>query len=402
MEAQIEAMMDQVSDRRRLLVPTAIVAVLVVAIAIAAFMMKGGSGGDGDGEKAAMASAAAEGGEKDGEKGEGEEKEKPPVPVNVELASVGSISSYLTSTANLVAEQQVDLVSEVEGRITHLGVEEGDVVSRGQVLATLNRDDAQILYNKARVRAANALAAFERARELHQTGLMSGSDFDAKMLEKRVADEELAEAQYRLSKTSIRAPFSGVVTSRQIVAGQHVRPGEKLFSITDSDPLIARIYLPERDVVNLRESQEVRLTLRADQKITFDARIRQISPVVDVATGTVKLTIEAVRPPETVRPGAFVSVDITKETREKAIVIPREAVIRELAEAHVFVVDGNVARKRVVELGVEESAKVEAVSGLAPGDRVITAGQGGLRDGAPIKVLDRVASAVTHELVPLR
>lgn len=402
MEAQLEATMDHPNDRRRLLLPTLVVALLVIAIAIAAFMMKGG-GGDGQGpEAAAMAAAAGADGKDEGDEGEEGEKEKAPVPVSVEAAAVAPISSYLSSTANLVAEQQVDLVAELEGRITHLGVEEGDVVAKGAVLATLNRDDAQIVYNKARVRAANAVAVFERAKDLHNTGLMSRSDFDARELEKRVAEEELAEAEYRLSKTSIRAPFGGLVTSRQIVAGQHVRPGEKLFSITDVDPLIARIYLPERDVVGLRESQDVRLTMRANESVVFAGRIRQISPVVDVATGTVKLTIEAVRVPDAVRPGAFVTVDITRETRENAIVIPREAVIRELAEAHVFVADGGVARKRVVELGLEQETHVEATRGLAAGDRVIVAGQGGLRDGSPIKVLDTVASLGERKLVPLR
>ena len=400
MEAELEATMEPTTDRRRLLVPTVVVALLVIGIAIAAFLMKGGGSGDGKGGAASAGVAAAAGA--DGEGKEGEEKEKTPVPVSVELATIAPISSFLSSTANLVAEQQVDLVAELEGRITGLHVEEGTVVARGALLATLNRDDAQILYNKARVRAANARAVFERTKDLHDKGLMSRSDYDAKELERRVADEELAEAEYRLSKTSIRAPFGGLVTSRDIVGGQHVRPGDKLFTITDFDPLIARIYLPERDVTGLAENQTVRMTMRAAEGVVFQGRIRQISPVVDVATGTVKLTIEAVQPPPAVRPGAFVSVDITRETRPSAIVIPREAVIRELAEAHVFVADGNVARKRVVELGLEESTRVEAVTGLAAGDKVIVAGQGGLRDGAPIRILEKVAQLEDRKLVPLR
>lgn len=389
MEAHIEGTMDEAVSRHRLLVPTLIVATLVIAIGAAAFMMRGGGTGSEDGKGAAMAAAGAAG----GKNGDGEEKEKAPVPVNIEAVAVDSISSYLTATANLVAEQQVDLVAESEGRVTQLNVEEGDTVSRGAVLATLNRDDAQIVVNKAKVRAANARAVFERARDMFEQGLMSRSDFDVRDLEKRVADEELAEAQYRLAKTVIRSPFSGRVTARQIVAGQHVRPGDKLFTVTDFDPLVARIYLPERDVVGLSEGQPVRLTMRAAEGVVFQGRIRQISPVVDSSTGTVKLTIESSNTPAAVRPGAFVAVDITKETRPRALVIPREAVIRELSEAHVFVVEGDVARKRIVQLGIEESTRVEAREGLAAGDRVIVAGQGGLRDGSPVKVLDVVARA---------
>lgn len=378
--------MDAAADRRRFVVPTAVVGILVVAIAVAAFVMRGGDGGgDGKGKGGAQMAAAAAGAGAGSEAGE--DKKKAPVPVNVEPASVAEISSYISATANLIAEQQVDLVAETEGRVTSLSVEEGDFVRQGAVLATLNRDDAQIALNKAKVRAANAKAAFDRATDLHDRGLLSRSDFDVRQLEKRVADEELAEAQYRISKATIRAPFSGRVTSREIVPGKHVRPGEKLFTIVDTDPLIAKIYLPERDVVGLRQNQNVRMSLRAAEGVVFTGTIRQISPVVDVATGTVKLTIEAQRTPEAVRPGAFVAIDITREKRDGVIVVPRGAVIRELAEAHVFVVENDVAHRRTVRVGLEEAGRVEAISGLAAGDRVVTAGQGALRDGTPVKVI---------------
>lgn len=385
--------MDVAADRRRLVVPTVVAGILVLIIAVAAFMMRDGDGGGEGKGKGGEQMAAAAAAEAKAESGGEKDSKKAPVPVSVEQAAVAEISSYISATANLVAEQQVDLVAEAEGRVTTLVVEEGDFVRKGAVLATLNRDDAQISLNKARVRAANAKAAFDRAHDLHERGLLSRSDFDVRELEKRVADEELAEAEYRISKATVRAPFAGRVTSRDIVLGKHVRPGEKLFTIVDVDPLIARIYLPERDVVGLQEKQKVRLTLRAAESVAFEGRIRQISPVVDVATGTVKLTIEAEKAPEQVRPGAFVAVHVTREKRASAVVVPRDAVIRELSEAHVFVVDGEVAHRRKITLGLEEGGRVEAVSGLKAGDRVVTAGQGALRDGAAVKVMDAPAVA---------
>jgi membrane fusion protein (multidrug efflux system) len=260
-------------------------------------------------------------------------------------------------------------------------------VQQGQTLASLARGDAEMLREKARVRAANARVAFARAKDMHEKELMARGDYDKVVMEKEVAEQELAEAEWRLGKTNIRAPFTGRVTERMINQGQHLRPGDVLFTLTDYDPLIARIFLPERDVLALQTGREVRLTLRASSEVAFRGRIRQISPVVDTSTGTVKVTIEAVNPPAVVRPGAFVTVDIVRETKAKAVRLPREAVIRELREAHVFVADGNVARRREVTLGIEEGDFVEAVSGIRPGDKVIIAGQGALRDGSPIKVL---------------
>ena len=382
MEARMEVPVESGFDWKRLLVPTAIVAVVLALAGGGFYMFKSKNSSDPAGKASAAAAAAKD---KDGKK-DGKD-EKAPVPVSVASVTAAPISSYIGATANIVAENEVKIVAEADGRVERLLVEEGDFVRQGATLAVLNRGDAQMLRDKARVRASNSRIAFNRAKDLNAKQLMAQGDFEKIVMEKEVADAELAEAEWRLSKTTIRAPFTGRVTNRIINAGQHVRPGEPLFTLTDFDPLIARIFLPERDVISLKEGREVQMTLRAASDIVFRGRIRQISPVVDTATGTVKVTVEAVQPPAAVRPGAFVTVNIIRETRQSAIKVPREAVIRELRDAHVFVAHNGIAKRRDVTLGIEEGAYVEAVNGLKAGEQVIIAGQGALKDGSPVKVL---------------
>jgi RND family efflux transporter MFP subunit len=313
----------------------------------------------------------------------------------VAAVTTGSVSSYLTSTANIVPDNEVEVLAEAEGRVFRLAAEEGDAVAKGQVLAALDRGDHEIAHNKAKLKAQNARLAYSRGEKMVRESLISQEAFDKMTMDNEVARQELAEAEYRLAKTSIRAPFAGRITLRGVEPGQHVRPGDKLFTIADFEPLVARIYLPEKDVLGLKVGQEARLGLKAADSVRFTGRIRQVSPVVDAATGTVKVTIEAVRPPATVRPGGFVTVDIVRETRAKAILVPRQAVLRELGSAHVFVARNGKAEKRAVELGLEEGDNVEAVSGLAVGDQVIVAGQGSLKSGAAVKVLAAGAPAAT-------
>jgi membrane fusion protein (multidrug efflux system) len=364
-------------------IPSVVVGVLIVLLS-AGIIFKNKK--DSARNAAVAAGGAAAAGKGNGKNGD---KPKTPVPVSVVAVRLAPVSSYITSTANLVADNEVKIVAESEGRIAQLLVEEGQFVQAGQALASLVRDDAEIALNKARVRSNNARAAHRRASEMQTANLISAGDFDKTKMENDVAVQELAEAQWRLGKTLIRAPFAGRVTERVVTRGQHLNPGDTLFTITDFDPLIARIYLPERDVVALDEGRQVRITMKADERIVFMGRVRQISPVVDTATGTVKVTIEGINPPAAARPGAFVNIAITRETRSKAVVVPREAVVRELREAHVFVTDGKVARKRGVALGLEEGDLVETTAGLKPGERVIVAGQGGLKDGSPVKVLEK-------------
>ncbi len=319
-------------------------------------------------------------------------QEKKAVPVSVAPIRTASISAYLTSTANLVAENEVKVLAESEGRIVDLLVEEGDRVARGQALATLVREEAQIALKKAQLRATNARIGHERAERLAAQSLVSQEEYDRLSLEKDVAQQELAEARWKLEKKTIRAPFSGRITDRAGRLGQHVNPDEPLFTVTDFELLIARVYLPEKDVIGLEEGRGVRITLKANPLTVFAGRIRQISPVVDTATGTVKVTIEAVKPPAGIRPGAFVSIDIERERRSRATVVPREAIIRELQQVYVFVARDGVAERRPVTLGLEDGGRIEVLSGLSPGELVITSGHGALKDGSPVKVVPGAAA----------
>jgi RND family efflux transporter MFP subunit len=318
---------------------------------------------------------------------EPEEDEEVAVPVEVAEVTTGAITSYISATANLVAENQVKVLSEAEGRVERLLVEEGDLVTKGQVLAVLVQDEAKITLSKVELKASNAKAALERAKGTHDQGLISAEAFDKLEMEYAVARQEVAEAEWLLAKTVIRAPFSACVTERFITQGQHLRPGDELFTVADYDPMVARIYLPESDVIELEEGREVRIALAANADLIFTGRIRQIAPVVDTATGTVKVTVEAVKPPAGVRPGAFVSIGIVREQHPAALLLPRESVIRELRAAHVFVSEDGTAVKKAVELGLEEGDLVEVISGVAEGDNVVVAGQGALDDGQKIKTL---------------
>ena len=326
-------------------------------------------------------------GEEPGENADGDDEGDAPIPVEVIGVASGSVSTYITATANLIPEEEVQVLAEAEGRVTRLLVEEGDHVAAGQLLASLLRDEAEILHNKAQLKAANAEMAYERAERMHGEKLIAQEEYDKTTMDHRIAQQELAEADWMLEKTEIRAPFAGRLTKRNINLGQHVRPGDELFVVTDFDPLISRIYLPEKDVLPLKEGRQVDITLKADESVRFRGHIRQISPVVDTATGTVKVTVAAIDPPAVVRPGGFVTIDIVRSTHANTMLLPRDAVIRELKRAHVFVVRDNVAEKRNVTLGLEEKDKLEILDGVIAGELVVVAGQGGLKDGSRIKIL---------------
>ncbi|HEY3177077.1 MAG TPA: efflux RND transporter periplasmic adaptor subunit [Candidatus Polarisedimenticolia bacterium] len=362
---------------------------LVAAIAASVFIFRGSGPAPGSPSQADSAAGGSVELASTGSGGDGKEngEKKTPIPVSVAGIGTGKVSSYISSTANLVSENEVKVLAETEGRVAELLVEEGARVARGQVLAALAREDEEITFNKAQLKSSNAKLAHERAVKALAEDLLSRESYDKVTMDNDLAQQELAEAKWRLDKTVIRAPFDGHVTAREIRVGQHIRPGDHVFTVADFDPLIARIYLPEKEILGLSEGRDVRITLKADESMKFGGRIRQISPVVDTGTGTVKVTVEATAPPSAVRPGAFVTIDVVRETHPRALLVPREAVIRELQDSYVFVANGEVAQKRSVSLGLEEGGVIEALAGLSAGDKVIVAGQGGLKDSSPIKII---------------
>jgi membrane fusion protein, multidrug efflux system len=362
------------SRRRRWVVRAAVGVLLVAALAAAGLKARGLLG------PSRVEASSAPDAKKD------EKKEKEPAAVAVQAATLGAISAYTAATANLVAEDEVKVVAETEGKVHRVMVEEGDLVARGQVLVQIDPADATLAVQKAQIALQNTGIGLTRGEGLSKANLISAQELDKLRFERDLAAHELEDARHRLRKTTVAAAFGGRITVRKVQNGQQVKPGDELFTLADFDPLVARIFLPEREVLDLAVGQPVRLALRAREETRFAGRIRQISPVVDTASGTVKVTVEAVRPPASVRPGAFVSVEVLRETRANAVLVPRPAVIRELQETFVFVAEGKVARKRAVSVGIEEGDHLEIRTGLKAGEQVITAGQGALKDQAPIAV----------------
>ncbi len=333
--------------------------------------------------------AASAGEEKAGK--DPDEKKKEPANVAVESVAEGSISAYIAATANLVAEADVQIVAETEGKATRLHVEEGDQVKKGQKLLQVDPADLQLEVEKAELALRNATIYQERGEKMAGDKLISTEELDKLRYDRDVALHELGQAKHKLAKTVVRSPFDGTITVREVREGRNVKSGDPLFSVADFDPLVARVFLPEREVIDLREGQAAQLRLKARSDVRFKGRIRQISPIVDTASGTVKVTVEAVDPPASVRPGAFVSVGIVHQTRAAALLIPRTAVVRELQETFVFVAEDGKAQRRVVELGLQEDDRFEVIGGLAAGDQVVVSGQGALKNDAAIKIIDAQA-----------
>jgi membrane fusion protein (multidrug efflux system) len=356
------------------------------------------------GDAADKADPAAGPGRRDKGKGKGKDAEVKPVPVELARAGTRGISAYYRAASVIEADRLVDLVARVQGRVRQVAVEEGQWVKQGQVLAELENDRERIQLDKAELTVADRARQLERSRGMLEQELVSRQEFDDLESAWRLAVAERDLAAIVLEETRLRAPFAGLVTERRIVAGQQLPAGFAAFSLGDFEPLRVRVHLPEDVARKVTAGQRVLVSPEGQevpgQPRQVEGTVERVSPVVDPATSTVRLTLLLDGAGADLRVGGFVKVRITTDRHHDALAIPKLALVEEGALTSVFVAEADTVRKVEIETGLHDETHVEILTGLEDGDCVVTMGQGGLRTGAPIRALNADAAGYAAAPAP--
>ncbi len=330
---------------------------------------------------------AAEESSDSGKDNKNEEPEIPPVPVELAFAEGKGISAYYRSASVVEADRLVDLVSRKAGQVQILNVEEGDHVQKGTVLAEVENHREKIMLRKAELQLEDSLRDLERNRGMRDGDLISQQEYGKAESAWKLAAAERDLARISLEETKIRAPFTGRITDRKIVLGQQINLSQTAFTLGDFSPLRVRVHLPEVIARKVVVGQRVLVSPEA-QSSDLEAIVQRISPVVDPATSTVRLTLLLDESNSDLSVGGFVKVRITTDQHHDALAIPKIALVEEGAMRSVFVAEADTVRKVEVITGLHDETHVEVLEGIFPGDFVVILGQGGLRTGAKIEALN--------------
>ncbi len=325
-------------------------------------------------------------GERGGHGSRGGEPKAAAVPVEVAAVSRRSVSAYLETNGVLEAENEVDIVARTSGPIVELAAEEGMRVKKGQLLARIDDEPHLAEVELATVALREAQRSYERANEAREANIISQADYDQALAAMESAQARLASSRILLGYTRISAPFDAVVVEREVKLAETVTGNQKLFRVSDFDPLLCPIQVPEKELSRLKLGQPAHLEVEAWSGERFGARVLRLSPVVDAESGTIKVTLE-VESRGKLSPGMFASVFLETDTHDDVLAIPKAALSLDSLGDTVYVAAGELAGRREVKLGYEEAEFVEVLSGLSESDRVVVVGQDGLSDGTPINVL---------------
>ncbi|NTW56799.1 MAG: efflux RND transporter periplasmic adaptor subunit [Chlorobiaceae bacterium] len=315
------------------------------------------------------------------------------IPVSVLPAAKAAISDSFSTVGTTQAFREADIFSESEGVVRSLSAEPGEHKKSGDALFSVDNELQAALLRKADAHYRQANRDFERYKNLYAEGAVSLSTFETVQLQREEALADFIAASRKYGNTRIKAPFTGVVTSRFVEQGELVREGTKVAHMLDLSRVKIIISVPERLILKFREGVSLAVTSDLFPGEQFSGKVSAVS---DKAGRDHSYRVEVLMDNPSgnrFRSGMFARVIYSSEGTHNALLIPRTALLSGIRNPEVFVVRNGRASLQHLVTGQEFRQQIEVTDGLVPGDNVVVSGQDELQDGAGVSVINRNTGA---------
>jgi RND family efflux transporter MFP subunit len=329
-------------------------------------------------------------------------------PVKIAKVTKRKISEKIFQTGTIEAWQKITIMPDVGGKIAKIYVDAGDRVVKGQVLAELDTEAIRLQLKQAEAGLAVAEAAFkdagrnkERMERLVNENAVSEQQFEQVKLAHEAAQAQLAQAQaavnlarHSLNVSIMKAPFSGVIASKNAEVGDVINPlmggfggPSGVLTLVDFSKVKAMVDFSQDGILRVQKGQTVILKTSSFPDREFRGTVTLVNLAADPQSKKFKVEVTADNPDLALRPGTFGEIIFELSSHEDALAVPQKAVIE---NKYVFLAQGTKALKKEVRLGLQNTGDVEIVEGVSEGDAVIVEGNYGLEDGAAIEIVEEV------------
>ncbi|RYU82189.1 efflux RND transporter periplasmic adaptor subunit [Hymenobacter persicinus] len=306
------------------------------------------------------------------------------LPVQVYVVKPTNLSDEVAATGSVLADESVVIKSELSGKITSLNIREGQPVSKGQLLFSINADEAQAAIRKQQYNIQLFRDQERRQRTLLDKEYISAQEYEQANNQLQTAQADLKALQASLAKAYVRAPFSGVLGLTTATVGTYVSPGTEITTLSRVRPVKIDFAVPGRFAANVRVGDVVSITDEGTNK-KYEAKVYAIDPQIDPVSRTQPVRARYANQNNELRPGAFVKVNLQLGESTDALQVPTESVIPEASGYSVYTVQKGKMVPKKVKIGIRSDKVIQITDGLAVGDSVIRTGILQVKPGDAVK-----------------
>ncbi|MCA8829106.1 efflux RND transporter periplasmic adaptor subunit [Hymenobacter pini] len=336
---------------------------------------KGGGGKGAAGGSSGKGGPGGPGGKGGGQK----------LPVQVYVVKATSLADEVAATGSILAEESVVIKSEISGKITSLNIREGQPVSKGQLLLSINADEIQAALKKQEYNIKLFRDQEKRQRTLLDKEYISAQEYEQANNQLLTAQADLQSLRASLAKAYVRAPFAGVLGLTTATVGTYVSPGAEITTLSRVKPVKINFTVPSRFSSLVRTGDPITITDEASNK-QYEARVYALDPQIDPVSRTQTVRARYANTNNELRPGAFVKVNLQLGQTSDALQVPTESVIPEANGYSVYTVQKGKMVPKKVKIGVRSDRLIQITDGLAVGDSVIRTGILQVKPGDAVRV----------------
>ena len=310
----------------------------------------------------------------------------PHVKISVYVVKKQDLVNTIQSVGNLMAEEEVELRSETQGRVVKINFREGEEVKKGQLLVKINDADLQAQLTKA-VDAKKLKEQTElRNRQLLAKGGISQETYDMSStdLSGAVADINLLKEMIR--RTEVVAPFDGLIGLRSISEGGYLTNANIIARLQDMKRIKIEFSIPEKYIAMIKEGNEIVFTVEGRNN-DFHAKIYAIEPKIDPVSRNIVVRAICDNSGRKLLPGGFAKVNVTLQNNPDALLIPTQSVVPILKGQKIFLVKGDSVVEQIIEIGSRTDVNVEVTRGVKEGDSIVVNGVIQMKEGIKVKVV---------------
>ena len=308
-----------------------------------------------------------------------------PTTVTGIIVKTTTFDNNLSLSGSIEANEQIEIHSEVSGIVEGIYFTEGSYVNKGQVLFKVNDIELRAQLRQASTQENLAAENQRRAKLLLQKEAISQEEFDVANAGFASAQAQSQLIRAQISKTSVKAPFSGKIGLRSISPGTYITPTIVVAKLVNTGKLKITFSIPEKYATQVKSGSTIDFTVSGSDKV-YNAKIYAIEPEIAVATRTLQIRAIADNTDGKLFPGTFADVKLPLNIIKDAIVVPSEAIVPVQNGKKVYIANMGKAKEVMVDATTRTDASILILSGLKAGDTLITSGVMSLKNDAPIKV----------------